>query len=143
MERVADHKGNRDMKWLVGQKRCGAAHPSAEEAARRGAPLFRRLRLLLFLSAGLFAQSANMLEQADEAFRQGNLDPAASLARQALARDPGAVHAHMILGVIAARKSQWDTSTRHFETVIRREPANPYGYFYLGQARLYQQQWEK
>src|SRR5438034_4760366 len=101
------------------------------------------LLISLCLAACLFSQAESVLERADEAFRQGNLDRAATLARQALARDPGAVHGHMILGVIAAQKNQWDTSTRHFEAVVRLEPSNPYGYFYLGQARLYQQQWEK
>src|SRR5690349_24974279 len=104
------------------------------------------MKLLLIsmcLAACLFAQAEDALARADEAFRQGNLDRAATLARQALARDPNAVHGHMILGVIAAQKSQWDTSNRHFEAVVRLEPSNPYGYFYLGQAKLYQRQWEK
>jgi tetratricopeptide (TPR) repeat protein len=102
-----------------------------------------RLILTICLSACVFAQTGSLLERADEAFRRGNLDRASTLARQALARDPGAVHGHMILGVIAAQKNQWETSTRHFEAVVRLEPSNPYGYFYLGQAKLYQQQWEK
>src|SRR5262249_53879258 len=97
----------------------------------------------IFLAASLLAQPGNLLERADEAFRQGRLDHAATLARQALARDPGAAHAHMILGVVAAQKSQWAESTRHFEIIIRQDPSNPYGYFYLGQAKLYQRQWEK
>ena len=103
----------------------------------------KRLLIPLCVAVSLLAQPGSLLERADEAFRQGDLDSAATLARQALAREPGAVHGHMILGVIAARKSQWDTSNMHFETVIRLEPGNPYGYFYLGQARLYQRQWDK
>jgi len=101
--------------------------------------------LLIWMCAAacLFAQPASVLERADEAFREGNLDRAATLARQAVARDPNAVHGHMILGVIAAQKNQWETSDRHFNAVIRLEPSNPYGYFYLGQAKLYQRQWEK
>jgi tetratricopeptide (TPR) repeat protein len=103
----------------------------------------RALLISLCLAASLYAQAQSVLERADEAFREGNLDRAATLARQVLARDPNALHAHMILGVIAAQKNQWDTTTRHFEAVIRIEPSNPYGYFYLGQAKLYQRQWEK
>src|SRR5437016_8777032 len=99
--------------------------------------------LLWVFAVSVLAQSVSLLEQADEAFRQGDLDRAATLARQALTREPGAVHGHMILGVIAAQKNQWDTSNRHFEAVIRLEPGNPFGYFYLGQARLYQRQWDK
>src|SRR5207249_4897086 len=101
------------------------------------------LLIPLCVAVTLLAQTESLLERADDAFRQGDLDRAATLARQAVAREPGAVHGHMILGVIAAQKNQWDTSNRHFETVIRLDPSNPYGYFYLGQARLYQQQWEK
>ena len=91
---------------------------------------------MILLLAFLF-----QLEQADEAFRAGEFDKAATLARQAVARDPSALHAHLILGVIAAQNNQWDTSTRHFLTVVKLDPANPHGYFYLGQAKLYQQQW--
>ena len=103
------------------------------------------IRLLIgaTIAVCLFGQSSDVLQQADEAFRQGDLDRAEKLARQALARDAGAVHGHMILGVIAAQKQQWEASNKHFESVVRLEPANPFGYFYLGQARLFQQQWER
>jgi tetratricopeptide (TPR) repeat protein len=97
----------------------------------------------VFLSAGLAAQSPNLLEQADAAFRQGEFDRAAELARRALARHPALPHGHMILGVIAAQKKQWDVSNRHFLTVVKLDPSNPYGYFYLGQAKLYQREWEQ
>ena len=90
----------------------------------------------------LFGQALSVLEKADEAFRQGNFGSAAALARQALARDPSVVHAHMILGAIAAQNNQWEASTKHFQAIVRLDPSNPYGYFYLGQAKLYRQQWE-
>jgi tetratricopeptide (TPR) repeat protein len=102
----------------------------------------RRFLLWLVLASGLLAQSAGLLEQADAAFREGRLDEAATLARRVLVRDARATHAHMILGVIAAQKNNWEVSSRHFQAVVRLEPSNPYGYFYLGQAKLYQQQWE-
>ena len=92
--------------------------------------------------AFLAAQPANLLEQADAAFRAGDLDKAATLSRRVLAAQPGEVHAHMILGVIAAQKNDWDVSNRHFQTVVKLQPSNPFGYFYLGQAKLYQRQWE-
>ena len=101
-----------------------------------------RSLLAVFLAAGLSAQTPSLLEQADEAFRQGDFERAGTLARRVLARDPAAVHGHMILGVIAAQKNQWETSNRHFLTVVKYDPSNPYGYFYLGQAKLYQRQWE-
>ncbi|MEZ5399387.1 MAG: tetratricopeptide repeat protein [Bryobacteraceae bacterium] len=81
------------------------------------------------------------IEQADEAFRAGDFEHAGTLAREALRRDPSAVHAHMILGVVAARSEDWAASDRHFRNVIRLQPSNAFGYFYLGQARLYQKQW--
>ena len=96
--------------------------------------------LVLFLSVGLQADS--VLEQADAAFRQGDFPKAAVLARRVLSQDPTAVHAHMILGVIAAEGADWAASNRHFAEVVRLQPSNPHGYFYLGQAKLYQQQWQ-
>lgn len=97
------------------------------------------MRIALLLIPALLAAQ---IEQADEAFRQGDVERAAALATQVLARDPAAVHAHMILGVIAARGNRWNESDRHFQAVTQLQPANPHGYFYLGQARLYQRQWE-
>jgi tetratricopeptide (TPR) repeat protein len=102
-----------------------------------------RLVLAVCIAASLAAQSPNWLEQADAEFRQGDFDRAGVLAQRALARDPSAVHGHMILGVIAAQKKQWAASNRHFLAVVRLDPSNPYGYFYLGQAKLYQQQWNE
>ena len=101
-----------------------------------------RAALFLFSACYLLAQGGNLLEQADEAFRNGDPIRAASLAQRVVARDPNATHAHLILGVIAAQKKDWNTSSRHFRTVIRLEPSNPFGYFYLGQANLYQQHWD-
>ena len=103
----------------------------------------RRITIFLCLAGCLLAQGGNILEQADTAFRAGDLERAAALASKALAAEPGSVHAHMILGVIAAQRTEWDAATKHFEAVVRVEPSNPYGYFYLGQANLYQQKWEK
>lgn len=94
-----------------------------------------RLALLLALQAG------DVLERADQAFRQGDVETAGTLARQAAARDPAAVHAHMILGMIAARRNEWDAANRSFLAVVKLSPADPNAYFYLGQARLYQRQW--
>jgi tetratricopeptide (TPR) repeat protein len=97
---------------------------------------------LLACAVYLSAQTETLLEQADAAFREGDLEGSASLARRMLARNPSAVHAHMILGVIAARQQNWSVSNEHFQSVVRLEPENPHGYFYLGQASLYQQRWE-
>lgn len=48
----------------------------------------------------------------------------------------------MILGVIAARRGEWQEVIPRFRTVIRLAPTNPHGYFYLGQAYLYQRRWQ-
>jgi Flp pilus assembly protein TadD len=101
-----------------------------------------RSLLTIFLAACLGAQTPSLIEQADEAFRQGDFERAVILAQRALDHDPATLHGHMILGVIAAQKNQWDASNRHFQTVVKLDPTNPYGYFYLGQAKLYQRQWE-
>src|SRR3981189_221297 len=95
----------------------------------------------LLLPLLFFFQADGLLEKADEAFRAGELEKAGTLARQAIARDPSAIHGHMILGVIAAQNNEWEVSNRHFLTILRLDPSNPFGYFYLGQAKLYQQQW--
>jgi Flp pilus assembly protein TadD len=101
-----------------------------------------RLFLCIAIAAALVGQTPGLLEEADEAFRRGELHLAAKLAQRALDRDPAAVHGHMILGVISAQNSQWEASSGHFQAVIKLDPSNPYGYFYLGQAKLYQRQWE-
>jgi Tfp pilus assembly protein PilF len=98
--------------------------------------------IVVFLAARLLAQSPNLLEQADEAFRQGDIERARVLARRAVENDPSALHGHLILGLIAARNNQWEASDRHFTAVVKLDPSNAYGYFYLGQSKLYQRKWE-
>jgi Flp pilus assembly protein TadD len=87
------------------------------------------------------AQTGNLLEQADAAFRSGDLDRAAALAGQAVKSDPNAVHGYLILGVVAAERRQWEAANRNFQRVIKLDPNNPFGHFYLGQASLYQHNW--
>jgi Flp pilus assembly protein TadD len=100
--------------------------------------------LVLLLTAGvLWAQTGSVIDQADAAFRNGDVEQAAALARKALAQDPRLAHAQMILGIIAAQTNQWKDADAHFQSVVKLEPQNPYGYFYLGQSALYQQQWEQ
>ena len=95
----------------------------------------RALAGIFVLAYSLLAQNNALLEQADAAFRNGDLDRSMSLARRVLARDPNAVHAHMIVGVIAAQKKEWEVSNKHFQAVVRLAPSNPYGYFYLAKAQ--------
>ena len=97
----------------------------------------------IYLILGLLGQSETLLEQADQAFRSGNLEQAQTLARRVLAKVPGSPQAHMILGVIAAQGQKWDAANLHFGAVVRLLPADPHGYFYLGQANLYQRNWAK
>lgn len=133
--------------------RAGRLSPSLQKvtegqtAGCSGHNDMNRFLLSLFLAiisaAAIPAQSADLLEQADAAFRGRDFGRASALARRALASDSRAVHAHMILGVIAAQNNDWDVSDKHFQAVVRLEPSNPYGYFYLGQAKLYQHQWDQ
>lgn len=102
-----------------------------------------RLAVLLLTAVALWAQSGNLLEQADAAFRAGNLEQASALAQQVLKQDPRAVHAHLILGIVAAQANQWADADKHLGAVVEVDPRNPFGYFYLGQSALYQQQWER
>ena len=102
----------------------------------------RGLLLLLATAAVLWAQQGGVIEQADAAFRAGDLEKASALARQALGADPRSVHAHMILGVSAAQRNDWPVAEKHFQSVIKLAPDSPHGYFYLGQAELYQHKWE-
>jgi Flp pilus assembly protein TadD len=96
------------------------------------------LGLILLLAA----QAAGLLEQADAAFRAGDLDRAAALAGRVVQADASAVHGHLILGVVAAQRGRWDAANRSFQRVVQLDPKNPHGHFYLGQAALYQHRWE-
>src|SRR6266498_1671943 len=87
-----------------------------------------RSLLAISVAASLAAQTPNLLEQADEAFRQRDFARAGALAQRVVDSDPAAIHGHMILGVIAAQENQWEVSNRRFQTVIGLDPSNPYGY---------------
>src|SRR6188768_2329105 len=95
-------------------------------------------RVMIQLALLLALQAGTIIERADQAFRQGDLGTAVTLARQAVERDPTEVHAHMILGIIAARNNEWEAANRSFLSVIKLSPSDPHAYFYLGQAKLYQ-----
>jgi tetratricopeptide (TPR) repeat protein len=101
------------------------------------------LMLGVGLASQLRGQGADLLAEAEAAFRSGDLDRAGSLASRILARESGSSAAHMILGVIAAQRNQWPAAEKSFGAVIRLEPSNPFGYFYLGQVSLNQQKWPK
>lgn len=103
-----------------------------------------RLKLFLGLLGFILftnAQTPGLVEQAQTAFRSGDLDRAAGLAQKAISQDPGSARAHLILGIIAGQRKQWEAAAGHLQTVTRLNPADPQGHFYLGQAKLYQKQW--
>jgi tetratricopeptide (TPR) repeat protein len=107
-----------------------------------------RFRIILAGAALVFSsaprlRAQNLVGQAEEAYRSGDPDRAAALARKALAANPASVQANLIAGLVAARRSQWAEASRYFLAVRRIEPANPFSYFYLGQASLYRGDWEK
>src|SRR4029077_20492608 len=97
------------------------------------------LLLTLGLAARLWGQASDLLTEAESAFRSGDLSQAASLASRILAREPGSSRVHLILGLVAAQRNQWLAAEKSFGSVIRLEPSNPFGYFYLGQVSLNQQ----
>jgi tetratricopeptide (TPR) repeat protein len=102
----------------------------------------RRAHWLLAIclaAASLDAQS--LLEQADAAFRRGEIRQAVALSQRVIEADPNSVHARFILGVIAAREERWPEARKQFLEVTRLEPANPHAHFFLGQADLYQHRW--
>ena len=92
----------------------------------------------LMIASVLHAQ----IDEAELAFRSGDTAHAVALAHATLMNDPASVRAHMVLGVIAAQANDWKEAGAHFEAVVQLVPQNPQGYFYLGQANLYQQKWE-
>jgi cellulose synthase operon protein C len=97
-----------------------------------------KIALGLMIAAALYGQ----IDEAESAFRSGDAERAATLAHAVLLKDAGSVRAHLILGVIAAQRNNWQEAGTHFEAVVRLAPEDPQGYFYLGQAYLYQQKWE-
>src|SRR5579872_881150 len=100
-----------------------------------------KIGVCLALAALSCVRAQNSTQDAEAAFRAGDLNRAAILAGQVLAVDPDSVQAHILLGVIASETRDWSTATGNFEAVIHLAPLNPHGYFYLGQAKLYQQKW--
>jgi tetratricopeptide (TPR) repeat protein len=99
------------------------------------------------LWAGLIAASIacaqEPIQKAETAFRSGDIKRAATLAQDVLAGNPNSVEAHMLLGIIGSQNAAWVSAVENFESVIRLTPSSPQGYFYLGQAYLYQQKWEQ
>ena len=99
-----------------------------------------------FLASPLAAAplpQAGLVQQADQAFRAGDLERAASLANQILIQQPDSEHARMILGLIAVRRGAWKEATGNFEAVVRSDPSSAHGNFFLGQAYHQQGRWEK
>jgi Flp pilus assembly protein TadD len=101
----------------------------------------RRLASGVLWVLGLYGQTSSLIDQAQAAFRAGDLDRAAGIAQRAITQNPGSANAHLILGIIAGQRQQWDAAAVHLQTVVRLSPTNPHGYFYLGQAQLYQRKW--
>jgi len=99
--------------------------------------------LCLGLIAASVARGQEPMQEAEAAFRSGDVKRAATLARDVLANNPNSVEAHMLLGIIASQNATWVSAIQNFEAMIRLTPSNPQGYFYLGQAYLYQQKWDQ
>src|SRR2546425_9482757 len=99
------------------------------------------LMCAVVVAAPLRPQAEDLVEAAEQAFRAGDLDSASALAERALDRNFRSVSAHMVHGLVAAQRHQWEAANQNLEAVVRLAPSNPYGYFHLGQAYLYQRKW--
>lgn len=137
-----DYTRNRRKRQVVLRIECGDWNdPNFDRIIGNVSFVVSLLVCLCWCAVALFAQAGSLLEQADAAFRKGDLDRAASLAGRAVKSDPNTVHGYLILGVVAAERRQWEAANRNFQRVIRLDPSNPFGYFYLAQASLYQHNW--
>ena len=85
----------------------------------------------------------DLVQQADQAFRAGDVKRATSLANQILIQQPDSEHARMILGLIAVGRGAWKEAIVNFEAVVRSDPSSAHGNFFLGQAYHQQGRWEK
>ena len=100
--------------------------------------------LLVFGFAPVMAAQrspADLMRQADAAYRAGELARAASLFRQVLQQDPSITPAHMFLGVISSQRGQWGEAIEHFRAVVHIAPANAQAHFFLGTAYAAEEKW--
>jgi tetratricopeptide (TPR) repeat protein len=81
------------------------------------------------------------IQDAEAAFRSGDLNRAAILAKRVLTADPSSASAHFLLGTIASQNSDWAVATENFEAMVRLSPSDPRGYFHLGEVNIFQQKW--
>jgi tetratricopeptide (TPR) repeat protein len=102
-----------------------------------------RATLLWLVCALHAAPPDDALREAQRAFQSGDLQRAATLAKQALALDANSEAAHTIVGLGAARSGQWPAAIESFEAVVRISPTSPHGNFFLGQAYHQQGTWKK
>lgn len=87
-------------------------------------------------AAALMAQQsvADLMREADAAYRAGEPGRAAALFRQVLQENPSVVPAHMFLGIISSEQGQWSEAIDHFKVVAQATPDNAHAHFFLGAA---------
>jgi tetratricopeptide (TPR) repeat protein len=95
----------------------------------------------MLVAAWLARPQDNSIQDAEAAFRAGDLNRATVLAKHVLAANPSSVPAHILLGAIASQDGDWTAAVQNFEAVVRLSPSDPRGYFYLGQVSSYQKKW--
>jgi len=100
-----------------------------------------KVEACVMLIAAWLSPPQDSIQDAEAAFRSGDLNRAGILAKRVLVADPSSVPARIVLGAIASQNGDWAAATQNFEAVVRLSPSNPQGYFYLGQVNLYQQKW--
>lgn len=73
---------------------------------------------------------------------RGEVDMAAAEARRAIELDPLTHEAHLLLGMLAANREDWDEAVRHLERVRYLDPTGPLPSFHLANAYRGQQRRE-
>ena len=76
----------------------------------------------------------SLLHAAAQASVEGRIDEAVTMARQALAQDPGIVEGHTLLGNFHAKAKRYDEAARAYRQALRLDPEHPGADFSLALA---------
>ena len=76
----------------------------------------------------------SLLHAAAQASVEGRIDEAVTMARQALAQDPGIVEGHTLLGNFHAKAKRYDEAARAYRQALRLDPEHPGAVFSLALA---------
>ena len=123
-----------DTLWLDGESFLKAEHDFSE-TAQRLRQLDPALELPRAVQVRQYQVAENNLAQAEEAFRQGNLDLALKYAADAVRRYPALADGHYLMGVIYEKKGLTGPMLAGYERAVENNPYD--GRFYFGMARAH------